>query len=247
MSNTTFISLTNQLLRRVNEVEITESDFPSTRGVQSMAKDAINASIEQIMQTEATWPFVGTTGSQLLVVGQEQYSWPTTLKEVNWQSFHISHSTDLNIQSKALEYINRNSYHRYLKDLDDDAGDNGTSVPQFVFPNYTGGFGVSPSPDKAYTVTFDYWQNNTALVLFGDTSLIPTNYDEVIIQGGIYHFYMFRDNTEMSDRADARFRKQLTSMKSILIHDKIDRIRGSLVTRRKSRGATSIPVDGWYM
>ena len=39
----TYISLCNQVLRRLNEVEIAEAEFGSTRGVQSLVKDAVKA------------------------------------------------------------------------------------------------------------------------------------------------------------------------------------------------------------
>ena len=41
----TFINLTNELLRRLNEVQITESEFTAVKNVQALAKDAINSSI----------------------------------------------------------------------------------------------------------------------------------------------------------------------------------------------------------
>ena len=37
----TYLDLTNKLLRKINEVEISEADFSNTRGVQTLAKDAI--------------------------------------------------------------------------------------------------------------------------------------------------------------------------------------------------------------
>ena len=48
----TFLDLTNQLLRRLNEVEIAQADFPSVRGVQATAKDAIKNAIAKINQAE---------------------------------------------------------------------------------------------------------------------------------------------------------------------------------------------------
>ena len=67
----TFLDLTNQLLRRLNEVEIAQADFPSVRGVQATAKDAIKNAIAKINQAEYEWPFNAVEHTQLLVVGQE--------------------------------------------------------------------------------------------------------------------------------------------------------------------------------
>ena len=41
----TFLSLTNELLRRLNEVQIDQADFPNVKNVQALAKDSINSSI----------------------------------------------------------------------------------------------------------------------------------------------------------------------------------------------------------
>ena len=54
---TTFIDLTNKVLRRLNEVEMTSSDFASATGVQALAKDAVRDSIAKINQAEFEWPF----------------------------------------------------------------------------------------------------------------------------------------------------------------------------------------------
>ena len=85
----TFISLTNALLRRLNEVEIEEADFASVRGVQALAKDAVRASIAKINSAEFEWPFNSAEHSQTLTVGQEDYSWPQYFKSVEWNSFYI--------------------------------------------------------------------------------------------------------------------------------------------------------------
>ena len=54
----TFINLTNELLRRLNEVQIDESSFASAKNVQALAKDAINSAIRQTLQDAQEWPFL---------------------------------------------------------------------------------------------------------------------------------------------------------------------------------------------
>ena len=69
----TFINLTNELLRRLNEVQITESEFTSVKNVQALAKDAINSSIRQMLQDAQEWPFTLTTTTQTLTAGTGTY------------------------------------------------------------------------------------------------------------------------------------------------------------------------------
>ena len=66
----TYIDLTNALLRRLNEVEIEVADFADVRGVQALAKDAVRASIAKINAAEFEWPFNSAEHSQSLTVGE---------------------------------------------------------------------------------------------------------------------------------------------------------------------------------
>ena len=47
---TTFLTLVNDTLRRLNEVEITSTDFPTVSGFRSQVKDSVNASLQEISQ-----------------------------------------------------------------------------------------------------------------------------------------------------------------------------------------------------
>jgi hypothetical protein len=210
-----------------------------------MAKDAINASISTISQAEYKWPFQALSTTQLLVVGQEEYAWPTNLKLPNWGSFYVVKDDALNVNTTALQFISRDTWHKVLQEVDLDSGADGISIPLFVFEKHGSGFGVSPSPDQAYTVAYDYWAINTALSAYNDQTIIPTNFDETIIQGALYHFYMFRDNTQRAQLAEQKFKEHLDQMRSILIN-KEDRIRSGFIAGRRGYGQVAIPIDGWY-
>jgi hypothetical protein len=214
----TFIELTNTLLRRLNEVEIAEADFPGARGVQALAKDAIRSSIAKINQAEYSWPFNAAEHTQVLAVGQEEYSWPQFYKVADWNSFQIQGSSSLNIDHTTLDFISRDEYYVRYRDLDDDAGIRGRGIPQFVFPAHGNGYGVSPSPDQAYTLKFRYFMNYNDLQLFSDQTRIPETYDNVIIEGALYHMYMFKDNPESAGVAAQIYQQGIKEMQGILIN-----------------------------
>ena len=67
----TYVSLVNELLRRMNEVTLdTAGDgFDTVRNVQALAKDAVNSSIRLILQNGQEWPFLKTTYTQTLTAG----------------------------------------------------------------------------------------------------------------------------------------------------------------------------------
>jgi hypothetical protein len=60
----TYITLVNDLLRRLNEVTINTADFDTVRNIQAIAKDAINSSIREILQEAQEWPFAIVTNTQ---------------------------------------------------------------------------------------------------------------------------------------------------------------------------------------
>ena len=45
---TTYLILSNRVLRELNEVEMTSSNFSSSRGIQTAVKDLLNKSIHDI-------------------------------------------------------------------------------------------------------------------------------------------------------------------------------------------------------
>ena len=79
----TYLDLTNRVLRRINEVTIDSTEFGTVRGIQAAAKDAIIDTIREINSQKFEWPFNSQVGSQTLVVGQEEYSWPSNFKIVD--------------------------------------------------------------------------------------------------------------------------------------------------------------------
>lgn len=226
----TYLSLTNQLLRRLNEVEISQADFLVTRGVQSVAKDAIRSSIAHINRAEFEWPFNAAIHSAQLIVGQEEYSWPQYFKVVDWNSFQIQKDDTLGVSNKHLSHISRDAYYKDYKDSDDDAGAVGVSCPTFVFEGHGNGYGVSPSPDKTYALKFRYFLNYTDLILHDDATRIPNTYDPVIVEGALYYMYSFRDNLEAAGLALSIFQQGIKEMQSILIN-KYDSIRDTRVER----------------
>jgi len=230
--SSTFIDLTNTLLRRINEVEIAEADFPNARGVQALAKDAIRSSIAKINQAEYEWPFNAAEHTQFLDIGREEYSWPPFFKVPDWNSFQLQQSNLLGIDNKTLEFISRDSYYERYRDDDDDAGLGGRGVPEFVFPSHGNGYGVSPSPDEAYVLKFRYYLNFSDLQNPSDQTRVPNTYENVIIDGALYHMYMFRDNPESAGVSAQVFQQGIKDMQGILIN-KFNSVRDTRILRSR--------------
>ena len=61
-----YLGLVNDVNRRLNEVELTSSNFGSAIGEYAMVKDAVNASIRYINQHEYGFPFNHDTETKTL-------------------------------------------------------------------------------------------------------------------------------------------------------------------------------------
>lgn len=214
----TYLELCNQVLRRLNEVELNESDFASARGVQALVKDSVRNSIAKINQSEFEWPFNSATHTQTLTQGQVEYSWPSYLKSVDWNSFQIVKNDSLGVNFTHLKAINRDDWYRLHRDDDNNAGNAGRGVPQNVFGSHGQGFGVTPSPDAAYQVRFNYFLNYTDLQNPLDVTRIPETFDPVIVEGALYHMYMFKDNTEQANASIQVFERGMKDLQTLYIN-----------------------------
>lgn len=216
---TSFINLTNQLLRRLNEVEVKVVEFTGCRGVQALAKDAIRNSIAQINAAEYEWPFNSAEHTQTLNVGQEEYSWPQYFKTADFESFIVAKNPLLGNTTSKLKFISRDVYydnHR-TDDLDADNSE-GLGLPTLVAPAHGNGYIVSPTPDKPYVIQYRYYLNYADLQLNTDSTRIPTPYDYVIIEGALSQMHLFRNNNEAASIALQLFQEGIKNMQGILIN-----------------------------
>jgi hypothetical protein len=214
-----YISLCNQVLRRLNEVEVAEGAFDSVTGVQALVKDAVKAAVAKINQAEFEWPFNAAEETDTLVVGQEEYSWPSFYKIADFNSFQIQEDTALGVSYTTLKYIERDEWYKKHRDNDYASGSNGISVPRYIFPSHGNGYGVSPSPDKAYTLKFRYYQNYSDISAADDVTRIPDSYDTVLVDGALYHLYMFKDNLESSQASFMAFEKGIKDLQTLYINN----------------------------
>ena len=72
-----FLTYTNDTLAKLNEVQLTSSDFSDARGIQIQAKNAVNQAIRYINQREFSWPFNAAEASKTLTAGVVKYALPS--------------------------------------------------------------------------------------------------------------------------------------------------------------------------
>lgn len=200
----TYIELVNKLCRRVNEVQIPEDQFDTVIGVHAMIKDGIIDSLDQIYQNKYKWPWLATQATQVLAVADQEYDWPADFLSVNWKSFRMVKDDVLGVRNKALVHINEEEWYEYYRDDDYDANPSGRNLPEFVFNNHGMGWGISPSPDRAYTINYKYFRNVPRPSAATDEIILPPEYEYVLMHGGLMWAYLFYDNNERSQMEEAR-------------------------------------------
>ena len=106
----TFLSLTNSVITRMNEVELTSSNFTGSRGVQTQCKAAVNEAIRYINQREFGYSFNHASNSSTLVAGQTRYTVPASTKSIDYSTARIKKDSDLNAAGNNLVTLNYNEY-----------------------------------------------------------------------------------------------------------------------------------------
>ena len=86
---TTYLTLVNNVLRELNETELTSSTFSSSRGIQTATKDFVNKSIHDIYNEAGEIPLLHTTKTKSTFTGTQEYSLETDMRKVDWDSFFL--------------------------------------------------------------------------------------------------------------------------------------------------------------
>ena len=237
----TYVTLVNELLRRLNEVTLdTAGDgFDSVRNVQALAKDAVNSSIRLILQDGQEWPFLKTTFTQTLSVGTRQYAFPADYSSTDWDTFYLKKLSSENNSPMPLSTI---SYEQYIQNVrpSDDTGDqvNGDGPPALVYQTLGNSFGVSPIPDAAYEIEYVYWRFPTDLTAFNDVAIIPDRFKHVVIDGAMMFMMRFRSNEQSAAMHQNNFEDGIKTMRRVTFDDTLF-VRSTVVGDSRTSSFTS--------
>ena len=152
-----YLGLVNEVNRRLNEVELTTSNFSTASGFHSQVKDSVNAAIQEIDQEYPHWPYNFVEQEDTLSTGVSRYSFPANSTVVDFETFRIKESDTLNNRTQKLKVLR---YEEYLERFVEQEYTSDTSlynVPVFVSKAPGLEYVLSPAPDKAYTVVYEYY------------------------------------------------------------------------------------------
>ena len=239
---TTYLDITNEVLRELNEIPLTSANFANATGLQQFVKDAINKSIFDIANQEpqlpffsagesgATDPFYGNVavatvaGTRWYELKESSSSITDDYASVDWDDFYI---TTINVSgesspfvSKGLKFLNLADWRRYYRDSEN-ADDANTKFgePTFVIKSPDSRkFGLSPIPDKVYNVHFYAFNKPTKLSAQDDSIVFPEQYTNVITARVRYYVWQFKESPQQAAFALDDYKKALRYMKSNLIN-----------------------------
>ena len=230
-----FLGLVNDVNRRVNEVELTYSNFDSANGFYNAAKDSVNAAIRAVDYQQFEWPFNHSTQSDTTVAGTTRYDFPYDNKTVDMESFRVRRSEALNTETVRLQHIQYEEYLDKYVDQEYNSTNANSGTPRYVFRTPDNRYGLVPLPDKAYTVDYEYYRINSDMILPTDVPSIPEQFRYVIVEGAMYHVFLFRGNTQDATLAQQRFNDGLKQMRTVYIN-RYDYVRTSQIIRSARTG-----------
>lgn len=239
---TSYLDLTNELLRELNEVTLTSLNFSAAVGVQGHVKDAVNKAYFDVINSEPQWPFLSAGESGEVdpmygnvyvetVVGQRYYELKASsdsIKDdygsVDWDNFYI---TTVGVTGATAPYVGNNlryttneewkKFRRVSENLDDADTQTFGEPDRIIRSPDARKFGLSPIPDKVYRVWFYAWNLPTKFTYYNDEILFPEMYSTVLLARARYYIWQFKDNPQAASFALDDYKKGIRSMRSNLI------------------------------
>jgi hypothetical protein len=224
-----FLGLVNEVNRRLNEVELTSSNFATASGFYNTAKDAVNASLRHINHEESNWPWNHVLEEEILTAGTTRYDYPADAKTLDMNSFRIKRDADLNVSTTKLKSLDYQEYLDKYIDYEHNSSTNVRSVPSFIVRAPSQEFLVVPSPDKDYELVYEYYRNPVALELYDDVPSVPLEFKHIIVDGAMFYAYQFRADTQASQIAQGKFETGIKYMRSLYIN-RYDYIRSTVIS-----------------
>ena len=239
----TYLNLTNELLRELNEVVLTSSNFGDAVGIQAHAQDCINRAYSDIVMAEPQWAFLATgesgatdpfygnvyvetvAGTRWYELKESSSSITADYGSVDWDNFYLTtigvSGVSSPYTSQNLKFVTTEEWKDHLRESEniDDADTQNYGEPKFVIRSPDARkFGVSPIPDKVYRVWFFAWDLPTALDAHGDATVFPDVYSPVLMARAHYHFHQFKDAPQQAAFALEDYKKGLKQMRSALMN-----------------------------
>jgi len=238
-----YLTLTNELLRELNEVILTSANFASATGIQQHAKDCINRAYLDIANAEPKWPFLSAgesgnidpmygnvyvetvAGTRFYELKEVSSNLTTDYGAIDWSNFYI---TTIGVEGETTPYVSKNLKFLTIEDWKnfrrasenaDDADQQTWGEPAYVIRSPDSRkFGLSPIPKQTYRVWFYAWNLPTELVEFNNEIVFPNVYKPVLMARARYYVWQFKDNPQAAAFALDDYNRGIRTMRSNLLN-----------------------------
>lgn len=237
-----YLGLVNDVCGRVNETQLTTSNFANAAGFYSTAKEAINSSIRDMNQQTFQWPFNHTDYDETLVAGTSRYAYQADTKYVDMDTFRIRRDATFGNKTIKLVFMDYDEYVERYIDAEYDTATSIRNTPRIVTRAPNQEYVIYPVPDQAYTLSYEYYALPTDLSANTDVPSLPVAFRHVIVDGAMYYVYHFRGDTETADRLQAKFISGIEKQRTIYINNDYDYVRDTRILRAGVAGANVLRV-----
>jgi hypothetical protein len=119
--------------------------------------------------------------------------------------------------AKPLMLMDYDQYREQRLATDNNTDDVGPSALEYVVRTSTNDFILTPASTRVHTVMYEGFSLPDALEDYDDVPVIPSAWEQVIVDKALHYAYMFRDNLEQAALAQDRYEKNVVKMRRILI------------------------------
>lgn len=223
----TYLDIINEVLRDVNEVPLKVDNFSTARGVQDFAKKAVNRAYMDIVISSQEWPWLldttGVNGNITVptVDGQQNY---TVASPHNLDLDTVSLVDPDDMSRVRLPFISYDEWNLKYRNQEEDVDNKGK--PCFIFKHPGSSlYGLTPAPDKEYTLEFTRWNPATPFVNDTDTLPFPDQYYTVLLNRALFYVWMWRENLDHANQNNTNYERGLKQMQRHLLTNKLERMR----------------------
>jgi hypothetical protein len=213
-----YIGLVNEVNRRLNEVELTSANFNTASGFYSQIKDSVNASLRDVYDAGQDWPFNHVIAEETLSVGVTRYAFPTDASTIDFDTFRIKADDTLGNETVKLSIMQYEDYLEKAVDQEYSTDTSKRTIPKNIVHAPSLEWLVVPAPDQAYELVYEYYQVPVDLVASTDVPVVPDRFRHVVIDGAMYHAYMFRSNEQAANLAKSKFEEGIKRMRTMLVN-----------------------------
>jgi hypothetical protein len=188
MAKTSYLDMTNKILRRIYETTITDVTAVSGKGL--MITNLLNEAQEALFDEDVSWYTLYTSDTITTAAGTASYAYPTDLGHT------------ISIVNTTSNWLITEDLTRNFESTDPD-GDTTGSPTHFVIEGAD--YRFYPIPAGIETLTVKYYSRPVAMSVNASTTDLPQSCEGPMIQWVLGEMYRYLSKFELAAGADAKY------------------------------------------